>query len=293
MENIYSSKQYGEFLKQNPETDLNIAEYTICEKVNNDVYGLLSNLFNFFELSKPFIDQIDIEIGPEIFVPVDDVDSFIFWIKRNWKDLNLELNEGKKVSKNFVSDIKKIYLENSIMSEDDEFLQALDIIETEEIYSLRTMSSTFILNHYESIFKAIIFKMRKLFPFSEFVIACNCSIMEFNMSQDDISIKLEKLNKLKDLIEDICNYCYDDLVRRIEVFDSARETVHINGDGTFDLNWILEINPNINLENIRKLMKIFWLIFNNAWTEIKSITSIRSFLITDVSFGNTQKYIKD
>jgi len=288
MENIYSNKQYGEFLKQNPLEDLNIAEYTICEQVNKDTRGLMSNLNNFFELMKPFIREIDIEIDPNIFVPVDNLNNFILWIKQNWKDLNLELNEGKKMTKSFVSNIKTIYLDNSIMREDDDFLQMLDVLEASEVYNLRTVSSNFISKYYESIFKSLVTKMRNLFPYSEFVIACNLSIIEFNISQDDITNKLNKLEKLEELIEDICDHFYDDLVLNLEKLNIARENVHITSGGTLDLDWILLINPNINLENIRTLMKIFWLIFNNAWNEIKSITGIRSFVITDVLFTNTQ-----
>lgn len=288
---LYSTKKYGVFSEEEIVSDLSLAEYSICDKLEKDINGLIGNISNVFSTNHPYMREIEIEIDENVYNTTNDLDNKIELIKRSWKDLNLELATGTRVSSKFVSELKRIYLSNPSLQSDQDFLKLLDILEIDDLYGLKNIPKKFIVRYANSIFKSVIEKMRNLFPYSEFVIAFNIVLIEFNLEQGSVASKLNKLNDLNDFASDSCSYLTERLGILMDNFNSYRENFYVddygNDCGTFSRDWIYEGGVAVE-EDINKVLKIAWPMINNTWTEIKIATSFRDYLLADMPYLNTQ-----
>lgn len=301
--NEYDSITYRELQYNSQETpnsdllvqDASLGEYMLCHRSKMDLKNLVNSIVAFLLIHSIHVSYIDQEksiyvdtVGTVHGVPL--FDKLIEYLSIKSDEFVLQLGTASSVSPTFVESIKQAYADSTILQADANLNKLLGNLNAPaDIIQKSGLTENFITTLVYSMMGAVIEKLSNNFRGSEFVIALNLAIMEFNYNQFDLKGKIDTAIKLMNHMITKCSYDLSMLEPTIQVLETSTSNYHLLPDGEIDyLGWAYYGLVDAQIKRIESARKAFSLILNNSWNEIASCSTIGTLLIRDGCYPNIQ-----
>jgi len=182
--------------------------------------------------------------------------------------------------------LKKAYYENPLLSLNKELSELLNSPNPEDIFKNVNLPPKFITRVVDDMLAAVIEKLSSNFKGSEFVIAFNLVIMEFNIQQFRLGEKLSTIDNLKQYLYESCPHTVAEITDLIEEqLPTALDNHFILPDGTIDYDtWIYGNLEQYQVDRINQVKKIANLIMSNSWNEIISNTYLQTLYLNNITY---------
>ena len=270
--------------------DLTLGEYTFCHKSKKDVKNLILNITKFLEILNMNISNIDRELGAyEDTADPNDPDLFqhlLEYLTSHADEFNLQIGTNDTLSPTYLMNLKKAYYENPLLSLNKELSELLNSPNPEDIFKNVNLPPKFITRVVDDMLAAVIEKLSSNFKGSEFVIAFNLVIMEFNIQQFRLGEKLSTIDNLKQYLYESCPHTVAEITDLIEEqLPTALDNHYILSDGIIDYDtWIYNNLEQYQVDRIKQVKKIANLIMSNSWNEVISNTYLQTLYLNNLTY---------
>lgn len=267
--------------------DLSLGEYTLCSKAKTDAENIYLSFVSFLENTIPFkrVIEEEVEIYEETTDPNDPnfFDNLLNFMQTKSEEFTLQLGVGLTISPTFAHSIKKAYINSSTLNSDKKMQELLQTVNPEDLLNNVTLPEKFNVFLSDIMMGAVIERLTNNFKGSEFIIAGNLVIMEFNLLQYRLKDKLTSFNSLIQYLLESCSSNYDFAIDLNDKMTELLEQYRISSEGTLDYNSLIaQIPAETATERIDLVKTIFTIVIGNSWNEIISSTYITNSYLTTV-----------
>ena len=252
---------------------------------------------SFFDYTPSWCTEIllpnikNIEIEKEIYQPTTDkknksfFNDLVIFLQSHSSDFTLQLGSGCNVSPTYAHSIKKAYLESPILKADKKMGELLEVITPTDVFNRTDIPEKFAVHLANSMMISVVEKISYNFKGSEFVIAFNLAVMEFNIKQFKLKEKCRTAYKLHQHLLEMCKHAASEANNLIEKFSDILDSSYLLEDGNINYNgWVYEERTKEEIERIEKVKLIGNIILGNSWNELLETTYLKSMYLVNITY---------
>ena len=273
--------------------DLNLGEYSICNKVAFDLNNYILGFESYINNQYPAMKEIEWEKAnytpttyPEEPTLFDDLLDFL---ATHADDYTLEFGEGMILSPTFVYTVKEKFKNNEFLSNQQWFINMMELDAAPSIDKRPYLSNTFISSLQQNLLQGVIEKLAYNFQGSEFVVGFNLSILEYNNKVLDTVGTVENIRQMAQYLYENCPYCEKTVTKKMKYFNRIlTNNNRFTEDGKINYTeWVFKNLDEDQINKINKVKRITNIILNNSVAAIKTRLNIENMPLNHIAFPNS------
>jgi len=283
----------NEYTDQVPPVDLDLSEYSLCNKISFNLNNYILGLDSFMKNQYPAIKEIELE--KTNFEATEDsthenlFEELLNFMGEHADEYTLEFGDGLTISPTFVYGIKHKFLNNDYLSKQKWFKDIMELDTQPKIENRPYLSDSFVSSLRQNLIQGVIEKLAYNFQGSEFVIGFNLFILEYNNEIQDLENYVKSIRDMAQYLYDNCTYCEKYVTKKMKYFDRVllkqnRYTTEgkLNYEG-----WVYKDMTQTTIDRVAKVKRITRIIVDNSIASIKSKIKTENLPLNHVAFPNT------